>query len=478
MDKKLKLAYLTLVLFLCAGWDTCWLGRHGPDPEVAGLAAVHQTGTALSSRLAPADEPALLAEKQTAVKMQNARDKRLSPTAASANIGDELFVSPALSDRVKLWEMVYADYDRCRLILYHRDRPGIVYAVIKDFPGLKDREIARLRARLYALERIAARYPDPVAEIKRRPDGEELLALYRKFEGVSEICGDSLAPDPRVFGEAARSGKIRVLRGRKGEFVQAYQKAGPYLPGMEQMFRSRGLPPELTRMVFVESMFDRDAVSSAGAVGVWQVLEDSARPYLVITRTVDERRDPMAATRAAAQILRFNYQRLGTWPLAVTAYNAGANRMIRAVRRTGSSSLHEIFENYEHRAFGFAVENFYAQVIAVIRAEKKLGLAPEQARPTFNPLDYDLIRLPSPFYLSSLSARLGMEPQMLIAFNPAWTRAIERNQLPVPAGYLLRVPRGSDLLVRAALGLPTTDDDQRPEPKSARAGERPSDRRD
>ncbi|MFO8056045.1 MAG: lytic transglycosylase domain-containing protein [bacterium] len=367
------------------------------------------------------------------------------PKPGTEESSSGLPVPSGLESRVQLWKTVYADYDGSHLVIYNRRWPGVIYEVIRDLPGRRSRALTRARSRLYTLDRISKNFDEPEAEIKKSYDGPALLQLYAKFEGIE---------NKDKFRISAKLSNLAVARGRRDGLIRAYRRALPYLPAMEDIFRERGLPPSLTRLVFVESMFERDAASGKGAVGVWQILESSGRPYLVMNRTIDERRDPLKSTRAAARILEKNYRTLGDWPLAVTAYNAGLARVINACRHTDSSSLPEVLENYDHGAFGEAVENFYARLMGILRAEKKLGL-PKSAGPPpqVNPLDYALVELPRGYPLSDLSETLGMNAHLLVRFNPSWTEAVESEKRLISRDYLLRVPDGSENSVRSALGL-------------------------
>ena len=123
-----------------------------------------------------------------------------------------------------------------------------------------------------------------------------------------------------------------------------------------------------------------------------------------------------------------------------------------AIKRTGTDSLPELIDQYAHHAFGFAVENFYARVLGVLRAESRPGLAINKKSP--DPLAYDLVPLPISYTLSTLSRKLGMAPEMLVAINPAWTERVEKNRIKIPKNYLLRVPKDSETVVRETLNVP------------------------
>jgi len=179
----------------------------------------------------------------------------------------------------------------------------------------------------------------------------------------------------------------------------------------------------------------------------------ASAPQLAVSRQVDERRDPIASTRAAARILAENHRRFESWPLAVTAYIAGPGAVSLATRRAGTDSLPQMFERYDHESFGFAVKNFYARLLGVLEAEQNLGLGfdPEDLPP--GPVDFDLVTLPRDYYISELSQKLGMSIEMLIQYNPSWTYHVEKGWEPVPRNTRLKVPEGGDVLAREYLGI-------------------------
>lgn len=375
-----------------------------------------------------------------------------SPRPATRPALSDLPVPSGLEPKVALWEEVYANYDSDQIIIFNSERPEIIYLAVSDGPGAKDRAIEQLQIRLITLDLVCRNSNDPATDLLKEPNGPALLELYNQ---LAKVPGDD------KYLHAANT--LGTRKGRRDILVSAYRRAAPYLPAMERMFQVQGVPPALTRLVFVESMFKRGALSSKAAAGVWQFIPSTASRYLSVTPALDERRDPITATRAAAMFLKENYYRLGSWPLAVTAYNAGPGLISSAIRRTGSRHLTVILEESENDDIGFAVENYYAQLLAILRAEKKLGLAPSRAsgsnddsapKSNLNPLEYDALPLPNSIFLSTLSAKLGMNPELLVALNPVFTPAVENSYLRIPKNYLLRIPKGSEPIVRNALDLP------------------------
>ena len=105
----------------------------------------------------------------------------------------------------------------------------------------------------------------------------------------------------------------------------------------------RDMPPELLFLPGIESGFFSSATSSAGAVGLWQLMGSTARHYgLVHDELVDERRDFWKATEVALRVLEWNHSELGSWELALAAYNAGLGRVSSSVRYSGSSDYWEL----------------------------------------------------------------------------------------------------------------------------------------
>jgi membrane-bound lytic murein transglycosylase D len=205
---------------------------------------------------------------------------------------------------------------------------------------------------------------------------------------------------------------------------------------MEEIFRREGLPVELTRLPLIESCFNLRAYSKAAAAGIWQFIPATGRLYMRIDGVIDERRDPLLSTRAAARLLKANYAMLGSWPLAITAYNHGPYGMSKAVETLGTRDIAEIIRRYRGKSFGFASKNFYPEFLAALEVERdhQQHFGPLRMEP---PLRYEEVRVKDSIPLRHLAHCANTDEQQIRLLNPALQRAY------APGGYRLRVPVGA-----------------------------------
>ena len=175
---------------------------------------------------------------------------------------------------------------------------------------------------------------------------------------------------------------------------------------------------------------------------MWQFIPSTGRRFLTIDYTVDERLSPKASTVAAARLLRVNFEKLGSWPLAITAYNHGAAGMSRAKKKMGTDDIGIICRQYKGCDFGFASRNFYAQLLAVRRVvldyESFFGLMEPAA-----PMDVDKLILPYFVDAQRLSNYLNLSTQSLSALNPSLAQSVWRADRWIPIGYELTLPTGT-----------------------------------
>jgi len=279
-------------------------------------------------------------------------------SATDNHARDLHFPEPAfLKPNVDFWERVYTTYGVSDFVLHDRVRLDVVYGVVRvvDTTDLAKPEVQRLRAK----------YQDILSTLATGVAPEELGAEGRM---VWEIWGCPCAPED--LRRAA--GNIRVQQGLREKVDEGIQRAHALLPRIIPILHEHNVPAELAALPLVESTYNPTAHSKAGAVGLWQFIRSTGKRYLTITRGRDDRRDPIRATEAAARLLRHNYEALGSWPLAIVAYNHGREGMMTARTAVGSSAIEDIVARYAGPRFGFASKNFYAEFLAALKVVQPL----------------------------------------------------------------------------------------------------------
>jgi hypothetical protein len=127
----------------------------------------------------------------------------------------------------------------------------------------------------------------------------------------------------------------RFQTDKRSDFETFLQRKGRYEDMIRARLRARDMPEDLLYLAMIESGFDPNIRSRAGAVGIWQFIAETGRRFgLRINRSVDERRDPQKSTTAALSYLKKLHGRFGSWYLAAAAYNTGENRVGRIMRET------------------------------------------------------------------------------------------------------------------------------------------------
>ena len=234
--------------------------------------------------------------------------------------------------------------------------------------------------------------------------------------------------------------RVRAQRGIKERTAAGLKRSGRHITHMQQIFRERGLPIELTYLPIVESSYDITARSNVGALGMWQFMRATGRQYMRVDRSIDERRDPIESTRAAASFLRESYETLGNWPLAITAYNYGPGGMSRAVAAIESDNLVDLIRDYQHPYWGFAPKNFYAEFLAAVEIGKNVNQYFPELQLEAS-LAFQEIELKNSVSLTALAKNTGLTRDQLLGWNPA----LSAQTRLVPAGYRVKVPVDSKM---------------------------------
>lgn len=203
-----------------------------------------------------------------------------------------------------------------------------------------------------------------------------------------------------------------------------------YMPFVEQVFRERGLPVELSCLAFVESGFNPNAVSRAGACGMWQFMPFTGKKYgLSQDRWLDERRDPYKATHAAADYLTKLHEFFdGNWHLAIAAYNAGEGKIGRALAGTDSKTFFEICDKNEmlddKARLKEETQQYLPRFLAFVKIMRNLDTLGFQRPSPDKALKLASVSVPAGVDLRHLAKEIKVDWEQFKGLNPAYLHSI------------------------------------------------------
>jgi membrane-bound lytic murein transglycosylase D len=347
-----------------------------------------------------------------------------------------------LDANVAFWTRVFTEWTGDQVVFHDPYHLDLIYSTL-DLSDLTQSTTLSAVAKESAIRRRRAAEGARVVDMLRglakgraTTPSEKLILKELKGLGRQASYGNTLAS------------RVRSQRGLGHKFCDSVARAASYLPMIQEAMVAQGVPEDLAALPLVESGYQIGAFSSVGAAGMWQFMRSTGKMYITVDALVDERRDPRQATEAAAKLLKAGYDRLGTWPLAITAYNHGMGGMANAVKQLGTTDMGVIAENYKGRTFGFASRNFYAEFLA---ARDSLLRAPEICgQVEFQPYRPDRVKLPAWVNVSHISAASGLSPQQIAELNPALASSVVSGKYHLPRGYHLNLPRGTSASFQSA----------------------------
>src|SRR6195256_3428755 len=232
---------------------------------------------------------------------------------------------PPLERDVQFWIRVYTQIDTNAGFLHDQYNLSVVYDTLRFAPNTtpseREREVDQARERYGAvLRRIADAGEAPLSADDQR---------------VRELWG----PEGTPARLRSAIEDIRFQLGQADRFRAGLIRSGAWETHIAETLANLGLPAELAVLPHVESSFNPAAYSKVGAAGLWQFMPATARRYMRVDSLVDQRLDPYSATEAAANLMLYNYRLLGSWPLAVTAYNHGPGGLRHAQDELGTSNI-------------------------------------------------------------------------------------------------------------------------------------------
>lgn len=256
------------------------------------------------------------------------------------------------------------------------------------------------------------------------------------------IPSDPLDPSitydvPIVYNELVSDYIVFFQTRLREKFELWLARSGQYLPMMRDILREHQLPEDLVFLALIESGFNPKAFSRAKAAGPWQFIKGTGKKYgLRIDQWIDERRDPVKSTAAAAKYLKDLFGMFGSWPLSMASYNAGEGRIMRAMARTKADDFWELKQSRHIRP---ETKNYVPKFMAatiIAKNPQKYGFFIEYHPPFL----YDEVEISKATSLKTIAKAAGVTLAEIKAYNPELKKEMTPPGYP---RYRLKLPPGT-----------------------------------
>lgn len=294
--------------------------------------------------------------------------------------------------------------------------------------------------------------PEITSEALPAPAEEALLELEATTPAVTEkiqliAIPDSDRKEVEKFRQQYLSPRWQNLLRNDLETAMEYRLY------VRKALQEREMPAYLEYLPVVESNYKTTAKSKSGALGMWQFMENSVRPFLTLNDFVDERLDPWKSTDAALSKLMDNYNYFGDWFLAIGAYNCGAGAMAKAIQKAGSRDYWYLVE---HKFLSTQTCHYVPKLLAIADLAENseyyqidLPHHKEEFEQLYNEANgiFDYVTVKKSYSISQLATEMRIDSVTLKSLNPSFTRGMTH---PAKESSI-RVPSGMAETAKAAL---------------------------
>ncbi len=288
--------------------------------------------------------------------------------------------------------------------------------------------------RVHAEEQVKQAKSQSSIPSEFKPPAEDLAQL--------DDTGDESADDkpyqiPMILNDSVEN-HLEYFKTRGRDIFQLWlDRSVRFIPVMKEIFKEKNLPEDLVYVAMIESGFNPYAVSWARAVGPWQFMASTGKLYgLKINWWIDERKDPIKSTYAAAEHFKDLHNLFGSWSLALASYNAGAAKVQRAVLRTRSEDFWDLKASHYIRK---ETKNYIPKYMAATIIAKN----PEAygfTMPKVDPFTFDEVDIRETTDLRLIARCAGTSYEEIKELNPELKRWVTP---PDSDNYILRIPKGT-----------------------------------
>lgn len=244
---------------------------------------------------------------------------------------------------------------------------------------------------------------------------------------------DSIQRDiPLAYNESVQ-GYIEVYSARKDQMGKMLGLSEYYFPIFENALKAFNMPMELKYLPIIESSMNSYAISRTGATGLWQFMFTTAKGYgLQMDNYVDERRDPIQSSYAAARYFKDAYAELGDWLLAIAAYNCGTGNVNRAIAKAGSRDFWEI-----RKYLPKETRNYVPAFIAAIYVMNCPDKHQIKSQKSLFAIKTDTIQVNRFVSLADIAQALTMEEDDLLTLNPSYKKRVVNGTPETPKRIIM-----------------------------------------
>jgi len=346
--------------------------------------------------------------------------------AISDSTDNEFPIYPAIKPNVDFWVSIFTKYSKSHGVIHDTNNLSIIYEVVPlDSSETVSASACNQKIKAAAIQK----YKEILLKLSNG-----ITPLSDEENRIAALFG----PNATASDFELAISNIRCQTGLSKEFKEGLIRAGAVLDEFKRIFKAHGLPVDLVYLPCVESSYNFKAYSKLGAAGIWQFTHSTGKMYMEIDYVVDERRDPYISTDAAARLLKKNYEVLGEWPLAITAYNHGLTGMLRAKNTAGN--YENIFKTYQGPSFKFASRNFYSEFIAARivakNHEKHFGNLRFQS-----PAAFQMVKTKGYLMAKDLMNLFNLSADEIQTLNPSLRPPVFTEQKYIPKGFSLKLPK-------------------------------------
>lgn len=350
------------------------------------------------------------------------------------DLAEEYHAMGVIANREAAWEEAQYYFEKSLSIMANLDVESdtAITPEATKYNEILDNVIADYRVTLRSLGNLdedvsSAVLIERFGDLASRLD-DDTMKVYNS-EQKQEITYDI----PIVMNERVKNSIVYFQTVAKEAFTKYLQRSKKYTPMMKEILREYGLPEDLIYLSLVESGYNPHAYSWARAMGLWQFISSTGRLYnLHRSWWIDERKDPIKSTKAAARFLRDLYEQFGSWELAMAAYNGGPGRVNRTIKKQKTIDFWKM--KLRRQTMDYVPLIMAATIIA--KNPEKYGFYDIDYEPT---VEWDEVKIDKCLELKVIANEIDCPLNKLQELNPELLR---RYTPPNTKGYMLKVPKG------------------------------------